>query len=304
MSWKDLLQQEDEIVVLPWVGGMALRFGDRTWQLEGRPDGFGWYEFSVSGRRARVRSPADPRPDVLTGIVRGYLVGDRLISENVSANSTLPTLLSSAPKIYLIESGLDRFVRISAGRIAVSGPMVFRSLEMPFGPEDAVLSAYLDKEESVAKIANVSPALDVAFKIETWRRSESERIRREEEERRCREEQRRKIVERLGDSVGRRDVARTNFGEAARNALIVGGAEYLDHRLARPYEAIVRFRVDRRRYECVCNTRTFRIIDAGICLTSEETGVKGDDRFTLESLPSVIREADRLGRLVVFRHVN
>jgi len=33
------------------------------------------------------------------------------------------------------------------------------------------------------------------------------------------------------------------------------------------------------------------------------TGIKGDDRFTLESLPAVVREAEHEGVLVVFRNV-
>jgi hypothetical protein len=53
-----------------------------------------------------------------------------------------------------------------------------------------------------------------------------------------------------------------------------------------------------------------RIIDSGICLTAHyddpefEAGTKGDGFFTLESLPSVIREAQRDGKLVVYRHVD
>jgi hypothetical protein len=66
---------------------------------------------------------------------------------------------------------------------------------------------------------------------------------------------------------------------------------------------IVRFAIDNSRFECVCNAQTLRVIDAGICLTDEDTGERGDNRFTLESLPSVILEAQREGVLVVFRHV-
>ena len=46
-----------------------------------------------------------------------------------------------------------------------------------------------------------------------------------------------------------------------------------------------------------------RIIDSGICLQDHNTGEKGDTYFTLESLPAVIRQADREGKLVVYRHV-
>jgi hypothetical protein len=46
------------------------------------------------------------------------------------------------------------------------------------------------------------------------------------------------------------------------------------------------------------------VVDSGICLQDHRTGVKGDTRFTLESLPTVIGEAIRTGKLVVYRHVD
>lgn len=306
------MQQENETITLPWVGGRVLRSKDRAWQLEAMPAEFGWYTFSVSGRRARMLTPSDPMPDALTRIVLGYLIGDRLISDDVHANGNPVRFLNTAPRVYLIEAGLDRFVRVSAGYVSESGPLIYRSLEMPLGPEGEVLSAYLNRKESADGISNVTPALDAAFRVETWRRAEAERIRQEEEERRRKEEEqrrkeelRRQVFGKLGDSVGRREMAQLDFGEAAKAALAIGGAEYLDYRSAyHRSEAIVRFRVDRQRFECVCDRQTLRIVDAGICLTSHETGVRGDERFSLESLPSVIREATRLGVLVVFRHVD
>jgi len=96
-----------------------------------------------------------------------------------------------------------------------------------------------------------------------------------------------------------------DFAEAARAALAVGGAEYLDHRRsARRGEVVVRFRLAQRRYECTCDQESLRIIDAGICLIDHATGERGDTYFTLESLPAVILQAEREGRLVVFRHVD
>jgi hypothetical protein len=40
-----------------------------------------------------------------------------------------------------------------------------------------------------------------------------------------------------------------------------------------------------------------------VCLIDHATGIKGDTWYTLESLPGVIRQADRQGVLVVFRRV-
>jgi len=209
-------------------------------------------------------------------------------------------------------------VRVSAGRIFEGGPLVYIGQEMPLGPESDVLNAYLDQTKSVDAIPGVTPALDAAFRMESYQRAEAEkrrleeeRRRREEDERRAQEERRRQLVEQLGDGAGRRAMAHVDFDQAARAALAVGGAELLDTRKAtRRGERIVKFRLDRRRFECTCEEATLRIIDAGICLTAHyddanfEGGTKGDTWFTLESLPGVIREAQAQGKLVVFRHVN
>ena len=56
-------------------------------------------------------------------------------------------------------------------------------------------------------------------------------------------------------------------------------------------------------FECVVNKRTLQIIDSGVCLTDESTGVKGDTWLTLESLPGVIGEAMDLDKLVVWRRL-
>jgi hypothetical protein len=66
---------------------------------------------------------------------------------------------------------------------------------------------------------------------------------------------------------------------------------------------VVTFRLEGRRFECVCDGTTLRIVDAGICLVDHRTREAGDTRFTLESLPDVIRQAMRERVLHVFRHV-
>ena len=216
-----------------------------------------------------------------------------------------------AEQVHLVELGLDRFVRVSAGRTHEDGPLVYEGQEMPLGPEEGVLQAFLNRVDSVDKVQGVVPALDAAFRMESWRRLEAEKRRaeiekqrREEEERRQREERRAQIVQQLGDGAGRRAMALVDFAEAARAALAIGDATYLDHKQStRKGEMVVRFRYANRQFECTCDAKTMQIIDAGICLTDHATGRKGDTFFTLESLPSVIKEADRLRKLVVFRHV-
>lgn len=313
MSWRDLLQTEQETLVVPWVGGRSLRVGPRAWKVLGPlPREHGWAKFRLQGRKAFYDSPADPTPLNAIEHVKGYIVGDRIIRDGVASRATVDALMSVSERVYLVDPGLGRFVRISASRFYEDGPLIYRGLEFPLGPESEVLAAYQDQMESTSHIPGVSPALDVAFRLESWRRSEAERRRREEaerlrleQERLEREERRRQLVERLGDAQGRRAMAATDFAEAARAALAVGGAEYLDHRNSyNRDEMVVQFRLNGRRFECTCHPMTLRIIDSGICLTSHDTGEKGDTYFTLESLPSVISEAERDDVLVVYRHVD
>lgn len=318
MGWQDLLQKADEMVVVPWVGGRVLRTTDRVFNIEGKlPPEFGWHIFRVNGRKVRWEEPTTPPDGKLIQKVSGYLVGDRLVPDHIRVDPDVTKIVACSEQVFLIDDGLDRFARIQAGRPFEDGPLVYEGPGMPLGPEDDVMKAFLDQEASVDKIRGVPPALDAAFRAETWQRAEAERrrieierIRREEQERLEREEKRRQLFEKIGSAEGRRALAKVDFAEAARAALAVGDALYLDHRKsARKGEMVVRFRVDRRRFECTCDEATLRIVDAGICLTSHgddgwDYGEKGDTFFTLESLPSVIREAEREGKLVVFRHVN
>ena len=314
MGWRDLLQKTEEIVRLPWIGGRSLRTWERSFTLAGPlPPEHGWYAFRVTGPRTLTldRSVA-PFADALKRSVVGYLVGDRLISDAVRVETDPAKLIACSARVHLLEPGLARFTRVSAGRPYEDGPLIFQSELMPLGAEQEVLQAVFDAKPSVDDVAGVAPALDVAFRFETWQRAQAERRRQEERERQEREERERQLrerraqlLEKLGTGTGRRELAAVDFVEAARAALAVGGAEYLDSRDSyNRGEKVVQFRLDRRRFECTCDARTLRIIDAGICLQDHDTGEKGDTRFTLESFPGVIREAIADDKLVVWRHVN
>ncbi len=313
MSWRDLIAR-DEWLTLPWVGGRKLRLGARSWDIDAvLPIEHGWYQFLVSSGRSAVckcDTKADAEVTNLTNIVKGYLVGDHLVADttpNVDPNPL--TITKYSERVHLIEEGLDRFVRISAGRTHENGPLIYNSQEMPLGSEEGVLNAFLDNLSTVNNVKGVSPALDAAFRMEVWQRAEIERLRieaeklrLEEEAKRVAEERRKQIVERLGDAVGRREMAKLDFGEAARAALTVGGAEFLDYRkTGRKNEWAVRYRLNGMRLECVCDER-LAILDSGICLQDHNTGIRGDKLLSLESLPSVIREAERKNKLVIYRH--
>lgn len=319
MSWRNLLAAETK--VMPWTGERNLFDSNMaSWKISGRrPEEHGWYNFKLKDRQATLEGEADAEPEKLIHKVCGYLVGDRLVSDYQRGYLSNPAeVVAACPKVHLIEEGLERFSRVSVGRFYEGGPLIFSNQEMPLGPEEEVLAAFLDQAEFINGIAGVTPALEACFRMEMWQRVEAERRRleearrrQEEEERIRREEARRELVERLGDGAGRRAMARQDFNEAARAALAVGGAQFLDaKRSPNRGEMVIKFRLDGQRFECTCDAESLAIIDSGICLTAEysnedfDYGTKGDTWFTLESLPSVIREALSLGKLVVYRHVN
>ncbi len=315
MSWKDLLQKSDETIVAPWVGGRQLQLGARTYTIDPPfPREHGWYTFRVGGggRKLKFDVAAEPLPTMFIEHVRGYLVGDWIVPDDTRVDPDPAKIIDYAKPVLLVEAGLDRFVRVQAGRLNEGGPLIFEGQEMPLGPEEDVLQAYFNRIPDLDKVKGVMPALDAAFRMEVWQRAEAqrrreeiERLRKEEEAKRELEERRQEIVKRLGDGAGRRALAVIDFAEAARAALKVAGAEYLDHRPSkgRPNEMTVTFRHIRRQFECTCNAQTLQIVDSGICLRDHATGEKGDGYFTLESLPGVIAQADRERRLVVFRHI-
>jgi hypothetical protein len=312
MGWRDLLEKQESLEA-PWLGGRSLRTFSRAWRLKGPvPREYGWHRFNLSGREARWDAPTEAPVGSLKGLTAGYLVGDRLIADDVSVPISARNLASVGERVWLIESGLDKFTRITAGRFYEDGPLIYDGPALPIGSEQEVLQAYLDQKDSVGDIMGVVPALELAFRFESWIRAEAEKRRQEELERQrleaerlAREERRQRIIQELGDSVGRRELSSTDFEEAARAALRVGGAEFLDFRSSpQRNERIVRFRLENRRFECTCDVRSLRIIEAGICLTDERSGRRDDHLLTLESLPSTIREAMRAGVLVVFRHVD
>lgn len=314
-SWKTLLTDSPSVLTLPWIGGSVVRHGALTWKLnEELPIEHGWYEFTCLSNRkiGSFTQAAFPNTNILTtDIIKGYLVGDRIISDEVNLTTiTLTSIIEKSERVHLLEEGLDRFVRIVAARWYEGGPLVYKSLEMPFGAEEAVLDAFLNESKNLNTIKNVKPALEAAFFLETLQREETtkrrlelEKLRKEEEARVIAEARYKELLEKSGSAINRRELAKTDFGEAAKAALAIGGAVYLDHRKSgRKNEFVVKFRLDGRRYECVTDS-AMRLIDSGLCLDNHR-GIKGDTWLTLESFSSVIREAIKLNKLVVYRHVD
>jgi hypothetical protein len=305
MAWQDFLKKE-ETVALPWIGGSKITDGTRWFTLSKFPREHGWYNFRINGRKAEYINVAEPNNDCLKSCKSGYLIGNLILQDTAPSYIEPSKIFKFAEKVHFVPSSIDKFVRVKVGKVDESSEYIYISEDFPLGPEELVLSAYLDNLP-IDNISGLPSSLVATYNYEVWYRNELERrrldaIRRAEEAERERAERERKerLFNQLGTGSGRREMARVDFGEAAKAALAIGGAEYIDHRKS-DNNYIVRFRLSNRRFECICNS-SLSIIDAGICLTDSYSGEKGDDYFTLESLPMVIKQAIDLGVLHVFRH--
>jgi hypothetical protein len=87
-------------------------------------------------------------------------------------------------------------------------------------------------------------------------------------------------------------------GSRVERALENAGARLVDERRLGEGRLEVVFRFLGERFISVVDARTLQVLDAGICLAG------ADREVTLESLPSVIREAIDTGVLVITRHAD
>jgi len=306
MSWMDLLSNDNQEQTLPWLGGRLVHGLDRTWKLAGKPPKqHGWYRFSVSGsNKTRLLGPGEPDFcfDEGRALVRGYLIGDRIIPDGAHVEVDPERLIDQTEKVFLVEPGLERFARGLAAR-GRDGKLVYVREEFPLGPEAEVREAWQEQVMTVDHVSGVTPALDLAFLWMTWRRMLAEERRRELARQKTWAEERNRFGEKMATAAAVRYSAAHDFQAAATAALEVSGAELLDHRAGRrKNETVVTFRFYEQSFTCLVRTNDLTVIDSGICLEDHVTGEKGDTYFTLESLPAVIAEAIETHRLVVWGH--
>jgi hypothetical protein len=89
--------------------------------------------------------------------------------------------------------------------------------------------------------------------------------------------------------------ARRRIGGRVEEALSAAGARYRSMRHLGAGSVEVTFEFLGQRFITIVDAGTLGVIDAGICLSG------ADREITLESLPSVIREAVDTSRLVITR---
>jgi hypothetical protein len=310
-------------VVLPYFGGTRVDSKDRRFRVDQAIEP-GWWRFAIDGRKATPLEKAEPVDGSQLGslpIVRGHWVDNYIVASGRDlARVALPP--SEEP------AALARVV----GRRWYSGDMLLDSIEFEDDAELAARSA-LEERRSIADVRGVVPSLRAAFGYALGlavARDERVPVTLREltrvlvaiadggrdavvahlthlaNQRRAREaEQRaRELLEAVNAQRARvRDIAtravrerRGTPAERADAALEQAGARMLAARRVGDNELEVTFTFMDVRIIATVDPETLHVYDSGVCLAG------ADEELTLDSLPSVIKEAIENDLLNIMRH--
>jgi len=329
LDYRKFLGKEEERV-LPYLGGAFLHAADRRLRLATEPAVPGWYRFRIKGREATPLGPAEPEALDLLPSVRGHLVGERLVREGAIAE-----------RVHFLPEEEPPQLSPCRARRWHSGELLFETLDFESEAEEAVRRA-LEEDAALAQVKGVPATLRSAFayavleeesrrlgipaapaelrphlgQVAEQGRTEAERALRALAAERVLAQremmelnQRRQVValaqqaveaqERLAVQGGRQ----RRGGEAdavarAELALEAAGARMRSARGLGNGNLEVIFTFMNERFISVVNMATLQVVDSGICLGHPPR----DELVTLESLPSVIKEAIDTDRLVILRH--
>jgi hypothetical protein len=274
MDYTQFLQKADEFLTLPYFTGKTVCDAQLTYRLRDALQP-GWYRFHKSGRYLAIEGPTDGDLSAWKlPAVKGYVFAARIIGDDFQSR------LYGLPA----ETDFSKFTPITA-RKWFDGHILFESIEFESEVEPKVRDAF-EEERSIDEIKGITPALAHTFLLESTQRAlarEAERRAREDAEREHREAEQRRWQETLEGRISL--------------ALSHTGAELVSWRRNGERQAVVRYRLGGSRFECVIDTNSLQIVDAGICLSGT------DEELNLSSLPSAVREAINTGQLHVFRHV-
>ena len=274
MDYTQFLQKPDEVLRLPYFSGKSVCDDKLMYRLRDALQP-GWYRFRKSGRYLTVENAIPPELDAwkLPRVV-GYVFHGRLICNDSQAR------LFGLPS----DEDLPKFIPVVA-RKWFDGHILYYAQEFESEVETKVREAF-EEERSIDNVKGVTPALAHVFVLESTQRELAR-----EAERRAREE-----VEREKQAA---ELARWQETLEGRISLALShtGAELVNWRRNGQRQAVVRYRVAGGRFECVIDTDSLQIMDAGICLDGT------DEELNLSSLPSAVREAIESGQLHVFRNV-
>ena len=274
MDYTQFLQKPDEVLRLPYFGGKSVSDGKLTYRLR-EPLQPGWYEFRKAGRYLTMEHPIPPELDAwkLPRLV-GYVFRGRLITND------------SQDRLFGLpaDEDLPKFCPVSV-RKWFDGHILYEGQEFESEVETKVREAF-EEDRAIDDVKGVTPALAHAFVLESTQRALAR-----EAERRAREE-----AERQQQAA---ELARWQETLEGRISLALShtGAELISWRRNGQRQAVVRYRLAGRRFECVIDTESLQIMDAGICMSGT------DEELNLSSLPSAVREAIQSGQLHVFRNI-
>jgi hypothetical protein len=308
-----------ESAVLPYLGGGTVDAPSRRLRVT-TPPAPGWWRFEVQGRTATACEPAEPEGLEALPLVRGHLWGTRLVREGAVAE----------PLSLLPEEEPPRFSPLRARRWH-DGTLLFESLEFE-GEAEGLVRLALEEGGTLAEVKGVPASLRAAFGYTvleaasralgirfsaaevrgqvlavagTGRSAAESRLRALASEREAHVralEARRQALEaasRAEAVAALRSQPRQRQPEGmarVERALESAGARLHDTRRLGGGRLEVTFSFMGERFLSIVDMGTLQVVDAGICLAG------ADREVTLESLPSVIREAIEDGVLVITRH--
>ncbi len=318
-----------ESAVLPYFGGGTVDAPSRRLRLAA-PVTPGWWRFEIQGRTATAREPAGPEGLDALPLVRGHAWGARLVREGAVAEALLLLPEEESPRFSpvrarrwhdgsLLFDGLDfegeaegsaRLVLEEAGTLAsvkavpaslraAFGYTVLeatsRALHIRFAPVE-VRSRVLEVAERGRAMAEEVLRHLMAEReahvraLEAQRVAQEARLQGEVERARVRAE----VARRPAVQPPRR--VEREVGDRVERVLAHAGARLVDQRRIGNRQLEVTFRFMGERFISLVDVNTLQVMDAGICLAG------ADREVTLESLPSVIREAIDTDRLVITRY--
>jgi len=303
-----------EAMVLPYLGGPTVSADGRRLRLEGDAV-VGWHRFELEGRKARALEAADP-PEALEKRpkVRGHFMAGWLFTSG-----------DASVRLHLVPDDEPEPLSIVIGRKWHDGEVLFGGLDFDGDPEMEARLA-LEEEQSLAEVKGVGPSLRYAFGYalvhKVARRLDvpvsfyevkaaaltaaREGVAAAEhalthlvEEREARARLRAQ-EDAVAEAERRRRSWRTRVREGtpeerAEAALDAVGGTLLSTRRQGEGLLEVTFRYLGQRFISVVDQNSLHVYDAGICLDGH------DEELTLESLPSVIREAVDTSQLVITR---
>ena len=297
-------------LVLPYLGGARVAGDGRRWRVR-TPVAPGWWSFELSGRVARPVTPATAPDLSRLAAFRGHLVGGWIFAGGDHIEAVLLVPEDEPPPLAP-----------AIARRWHDASLVFDALDFETEAEDLVRRA-LEDERSIEQIAGVGASLRAAFAFALVERlARRRRLRVSPRELKGRwldvarrgpaaagelldeiDQRRRRVglqtvVARVVDGARRAEELweRWPSERRAEAALEAAGGTLLALRRQGETQIEVTFRFLGERFISIVDAQTLQVHDAGICLDG------ADREITLESLPSVIREAIETGELVITRH--